>query len=231
MRVVCDHAAPQPRSIDLDRSLAISRLLSRSRVQVSARLSCAGVSMEDLEHDSDTDSDPAYARGYDSPTDGDDLNLNNGTSMSMSMSLRYYTMCCDIDALVVVIVIEPDPFYDELADDRNEQWVRNNLSSRTARKTDAVLNCPSCFSVLSVDCQRYTSLPHVAYCLTHSLTHSRPRTRVAMPSTRTNSEPCSCRTVAWFSTTRYATAYTARETPSAPSACPMWSTAVRQRAT
>ena len=128
--------------------------------------------MEDLEHDSDTDSDPAYARGYDSPTDGDDLNLNNGTSMSLSLSLRYYTMCCDIDALVVVIVIEPDPFYDELADDRNEQWVRNNLSSRTARKTDAVLNCPSCFSVLSVDCQRYTSLPHVAYCLTHSLTPS-----------------------------------------------------------
>ena len=84
-----DASGPRPNcsTTKKHRSRSISRLLSRSRVQVSARLSCAGVSMEDLEHDSDTDSDPAYARGYDSPTDGDDLNLNNGTSMSLSLSL------------------------------------------------------------------------------------------------------------------------------------------------
>ncbi|KAJ4456849.1 putative e2f-associated phosphoprotein [Paratrimastix pyriformis] len=43
--------------------------------------------------------------------------------------------------------------YDPAADDADEKWVQKHLGADI--KTDAVLNCPSCFTPLSYACQRH----------------------------------------------------------------------------
>ncbi|GFR39703.1 hypothetical protein Agub_g182, partial [Astrephomene gubernaculifera] len=47
---------------------------------------------------------------------------------------------------------EPDPFYDEAADDADEAWANRQ---RGGRVSDAVLSCPGCFTTLCIDCQRH----------------------------------------------------------------------------
>ena len=52
--------------------------------------------------------------------------------------------------------VEEDPYFDEGKDDKDEEWVGKNLAGAGDRgKTDAILNCPSCFTVLCLDCQRH----------------------------------------------------------------------------
>jgi len=50
-----------------------------------------------------------------------------------------------------------DPLYNEKGDDDDEKWVAKNLAKfmPKGRQTDAVLNCPCCFALLCLDCQRH----------------------------------------------------------------------------
>eukprot|EP00012_Vannella_robusta_P009652 CAMPEP_0206205938 /NCGR_PEP_ID=MMETSP0166-20121206/14557_1 /ASSEMBLY_ACC=CAM_ASM_000260 /TAXON_ID=95228 /ORGANISM="Vannella robusta, Strain DIVA3 518/3/11/1/6" /LENGTH=177 /DNA_ID=CAMNT_0053626131 /DNA_START=49 /DNA_END=582 /DNA_ORIENTATION=+ len=51
---------------------------------------------------------------------------------------------------------EEDPYYDHQRDEKDEKWAHKNISGAQERSgTDAVLNCPSCFTLLCVDCQRH----------------------------------------------------------------------------
>ncbi len=62
-----------------------------------------------------------------------------------------------------------DLFYDPEMDDKDEIWVhsqRNKFNFRSSGakmkplpNSDAVLNCPACFTSLSRDCQRYVLFP------------------------------------------------------------------------
>ncbi|TGZ66792.1 hypothetical protein CRM22_005129 [Opisthorchis felineus] len=47
-----------------------------------------------------------------------------------------------------------DELYDEDEDELNAQWVRDNLPGGTSRNSDAVLNCPGCMTLLSLDSHR-----------------------------------------------------------------------------
>ncbi|GLI60556.1 hypothetical protein VaNZ11_002714, partial [Volvox africanus] len=47
---------------------------------------------------------------------------------------------------------EPDPFYDEAADEEDAAWAERQ---REGRLSDAVLSCPGCFTTLCIDCQRH----------------------------------------------------------------------------
>ncbi|KAJ7233833.1 hypothetical protein O6H91_Y451400 [Diphasiastrum complanatum] len=46
----------------------------------------------------------------------------------------------------------PVEFYDPSLDEENEVWAN---SQRQGRKSDAVLSCPACFTILCIDCQRH----------------------------------------------------------------------------
>jgi len=49
-----------------------------------------------------------------------------------------------------------DLLYNMNEDDKNEKWVNQNLrKTASGRSTDAVLNCPCCFTPLCYDCQRH----------------------------------------------------------------------------
>jgi len=48
----------------------------------------------------------------------------------------------------------PDPLYDPDADGADEVWV---TKQRGGRVSDAILNCPGCFTTLCVDCQAHDS--------------------------------------------------------------------------
>ena len=45
--------------------------------------------------------------------------------------------------------------YDPDADDEDEKWMVSQEGHKIAKNSDAVLNCPSCMTVLCVDCQRH----------------------------------------------------------------------------
>ncbi|XP_060196113.1 uncharacterized protein LOC132625421 [Lycium barbarum] len=47
--------------------------------------------------------------------------------------------------------IKPE-FYDEELDHKDELWVQKKRGGRTS---DAILNCPACFTTLCLDCQRH----------------------------------------------------------------------------
>ena len=47
---------------------------------------------------------------------------------------------------------EPPEFYDEEADERDEQWL---AKARQGRKSDAILSCPGCFTTVCIDCQQH----------------------------------------------------------------------------
>ncbi|KER23262.1 hypothetical protein T265_08834 [Opisthorchis viverrini] len=49
---------------------------------------------------------------------------------------------------------QDDELYDEDEDELNAQWVRDNLPGGNSRNSDAVLNCPGCMTLLSVDSHR-----------------------------------------------------------------------------
>lgn len=62
--------------------------------------------------------------------------------------------------------MEPDELYDEQADDADEAWVNRHYRKEATRRTtqgkgqqgkgsDAVLNCPCCFTTICMDCQRH----------------------------------------------------------------------------
>ncbi|GLC67854.1 hypothetical protein PLESTF_000614500 [Pleodorina starrii] len=52
---------------------------------------------------------------------------------------------------------EPDPFYDEAADEADAAWADRQ---RCGRVSDAVLSCPGCFTTLCIDCQRHEKYHH-----------------------------------------------------------------------
>lgn len=47
---------------------------------------------------------------------------------------------------------EPPEFYDDAADEKDEQWI---AKARKGRKSDAILSCPGCFTTVCIDCQRH----------------------------------------------------------------------------
>jgi len=53
-------------------------------------------------------------------------------------------------------IIEPDPLYDPLMDDKDEEWVNKKYRNPSGRESDAVLTCPACFATLCYDCQRHS---------------------------------------------------------------------------
>eukprot|EP00440_Ansanella_granifera_P074921 gb/GFBE01081308.1/.p1 GENE.gb/GFBE01081308.1/~~gb/GFBE01081308.1/.p1 ORF type:complete len:161 (+),score=42.55 gb/GFBE01081308.1/:1-483(+) len=51
-----------------------------------------------------------------------------------------------------------DPLHDPEADDQDEQWVQDKLlqpDNSNVKTTDAVLNCPGCFTPVCYQCQRH----------------------------------------------------------------------------
>eukprot|EP01116_Phalansterium_solitarium_P011400 TRINITY_DN27062_c0_g1_i1.p1 TRINITY_DN27062_c0_g1~~TRINITY_DN27062_c0_g1_i1.p1 ORF type:complete len:242 (+),score=45.21 TRINITY_DN27062_c0_g1_i1:63-788(+) len=53
---------------------------------------------------------------------------------------------------------DEDPLYNDIGDDADAQWVEAELLAhmgKGAKRSDAVLNCPCCFALLSIDCQRH----------------------------------------------------------------------------
>ncbi len=62
---------------------------------------------------------------------------------------------------------EPDPHYNDKADDKDADWVSKNLESNFSlistkcseylegSSTDAVLNCPCCFTLITLHCQQH----------------------------------------------------------------------------
>lgn len=55
---------------------------------------------------------------------------------------------------------ETPDYYDANADNHDEIWIYNNINKHLGinRKTDAFLNCPCCFSLLCIDCQRHENI-------------------------------------------------------------------------
>lgn len=54
--------------------------------------------------------------------------------------------------------VKPE-FYDSDIDYKDESWVQKKRKGGTS---DAVLSCPSCFTTLCLDCQRYTRYMNVS---------------------------------------------------------------------
>ncbi|VDP71118.1 unnamed protein product [Echinostoma caproni] len=50
---------------------------------------------------------------------------------------------------------QDDLLYDETEDDSNSKWMIENLPGGLEKKSDAVLNCPCCMTVLAVNCHRH----------------------------------------------------------------------------
>lgn len=51
--------------------------------------------------------------------------------------------------------IEEDPFYDPHMDEKDAKWA---AKLRGGRQSDAILNCPGCFTTLCIDCQEHSSM-------------------------------------------------------------------------
>ncbi len=66
--------------------------------------------------------------------------------------------------------VNDDLFYDPNMDDEDQKWVedvrkdynegRFNQTEKPLPNSDAVLNCPACFVLLSLDCQQHESYEH-----------------------------------------------------------------------
>lgn len=46
--------------------------------------------------------------------------------------------------------VDKDPLCDYEEDEANAKWVQENLPGGKSEKSDAILNCPGCMSVLSL---------------------------------------------------------------------------------
>ncbi|KAH8859637.1 E2F-associated phosphoprotein [Schistosoma japonicum] len=86
------------------------------------------------------------------------------------------------------LLVDEDPLCDYKEDEANSKWVRENLPGGQCTESDAILNCPGCMSVLSLNSHRqphfkaqyYTEYP--INCLVDetkitSRTVSRPKTK------------------------------------------------------
>ncbi|CAH8498452.1 unnamed protein product [Heterobilharzia americana] len=51
--------------------------------------------------------------------------------------------------------VDKDPLCDYDEDEANSKWVQENLPGGHCKKSDAILNCPGCISVLSLNCYRH----------------------------------------------------------------------------
>ncbi|CAE7775014.1 Eapp [Symbiodinium pilosum] len=54
--------------------------------------------------------------------------------------------------------LDADPLHDPDADDQDEKWVADQLlqpDTSNVKTTDAVLNCPGCFTPVCYQCQRH----------------------------------------------------------------------------
>merc|ERR1712110_45151 len=51
--------------------------------------------------------------------------------------------------------LKEDPFFDNEADEEDEKFAKSK-NYQKADKSDAIISCPNCFTVLCVDCQQHT---------------------------------------------------------------------------
>jgi len=99
----------------------------------------------------------------------EDIALDDGPSTSQTQSDKYSDIYFDSDddegSTERKVVSNDDLFYDPEADDVDQSWVDSVRQSYQTPKpagnvsklpnSDAVLNCPACFTVLCLDCQRH----------------------------------------------------------------------------
>lgn len=70
---------------------------------------------------------------------------------SYSVIYIYFVVLSVSDDDEIDYSVKPE-FYDPELDDKDEVWVQKKRGGRTS---DAILNCPACFTTLCLDCQRY----------------------------------------------------------------------------
>ncbi|KAF7233626.1 hypothetical protein EG68_12367 [Paragonimus skrjabini miyazakii] len=68
--------------------------------------------------------------------------------------VHFHTSVSEHEDFRIVLSEKDELFYDDEEDDKNAEWVRENLPGGQNRNSHAVLNCPSCMTVLAVDCRR-----------------------------------------------------------------------------
>ncbi|KAF6773123.1 hypothetical protein AHF37_07591 [Paragonimus kellicotti] len=68
--------------------------------------------------------------------------------------VHFHTPTIEHEDSLIALSEKDELFYDDEEDDKNAQWVRENLPGGRNRNSHAVLNCPSCMTVLAVDCRR-----------------------------------------------------------------------------
>ncbi|KAF5396809.1 hypothetical protein PHET_09877 [Paragonimus heterotremus] len=69
--------------------------------------------------------------------------------------VHFHTSCSEHEDSRIALSEKDELFYDDEEDDKNAQWVRENLPGGQNRNSHAVLNCPSCMTVLAMDCRRW----------------------------------------------------------------------------
>merc|ERR1712072_1101848 len=55
---------------------------------------------------------------------------------------------------------DKDEFYDDKMDENDEAFVYGTPGRVGGHRTDAILNCPCCFTTLCLDCQRHERYPN-----------------------------------------------------------------------
>nr|CAH8839394.1 unnamed protein product [Trichobilharzia regenti] len=78
-------------------------------------------------------------------------------TVSQKKNLKVRFQKTDADRDEDNVPIDKDPLCDYEEDEANLKWVQENLPGGQCKNSDAVLNCPGCMSVLSLDCHRH---PH-----------------------------------------------------------------------
>lgn len=97
-------------------------------------------------------------------TEADDVSSHEASSTNESFKTNHASNCTNHDVKGTSSNKDKPPqediFYDPEADDEDEAWVQEQRKStefegKKCRKTDAVLNCPCCMTLLCLDCQRH----------------------------------------------------------------------------
>eukprot|EP00455_Lapot_gusevi_P009226 TRINITY_DN14122_c0_g1_i2.p1 TRINITY_DN14122_c0_g1~~TRINITY_DN14122_c0_g1_i2.p1 ORF type:complete len:154 (+),score=20.73 TRINITY_DN14122_c0_g1_i2:74-535(+) len=60
----------------------------------------------------------------------------------------------DEEASELGLNTDPDPLYDPEMDENDAKWVAKRFKF-TDHQSDAILNCPACFTVVCFDCQKH----------------------------------------------------------------------------